>query len=162
MRAQTTITPREVNFPTPTWPKAFPLESERFFDTWNKFFNGFAYRPFEMVSVPEQTFQIPVEIAETEKELLVTAEVPGFTEKDLEVRIEPGRLFLTGRLYENKEEKGKKMLYTERTYNQIFRYVDLPIQVNPNDATATVKDGVLKITVHKAQPPKLVPISTIS
>jgi len=162
MRAQSTITPREVKFPTSTWPKAFSLEPEKFFDTWNRLFNTFAYRPFEMLSVPEQTFEIPVEISETEKELLVTAEVPGFAEKDLEVRVEPGRVFLTGKLYENKEEKGKKMLYTERTYNQIFRYVDLPIQVNPNDATATVKDGVLKITLHKAQPPKLVPISTIS
>ena len=162
MRAQTTITPREVKFPTSTWPKALSLEPEKFFDTWNRFFNTFAYRPFEMLNGPEQTFEIPVEISETEKELLVTADVPGFTEKDLEVRVEPGRVFLTGKLYENKEEKGKKMLYTERSYNQIFRYVDLPIQVNPNDATATVKDGVLKITLHKAQPPKLVPISTIS
>jgi HSP20 family molecular chaperone IbpA len=160
MKGHVAITPREGKFAVPTWPKTFPFETEGFFDNWNKFFN--AYRPFEMLNVPEQTLYIPVEIAETEKELLVTAEVPGFTEKELEVRVEPNRLFITGKVYENKEEKGKKTLYTERTYNQIFRYVDLPILVNPDHGTATVKDGVLKISLYKAQAPKLIPVSTIS
>lgn len=159
MKGQVAISPQS-KFNVPAFPKFFPFETETFFDTWNKFFN--AYRPFEMLNVPEQAFHIPVEISETEKELLVTAEVPGFTEKNIEVRVEPNRLFITGNVYENKEEKGKKTLYTERTYNQIFRYVDLPIQVNPDTGTATVKDGVLKITLYKAQAPKLIPVSTIS
>jgi HSP20 family molecular chaperone IbpA len=160
MKGQVAITPREVRFPTPAWPKMFPFETEGYFDTWNKFLN--TYRPFETLNVQEQTLHIPVEIAETEKELLVSAEVPGFTEKDLEVRVEPNRLFITGRIYDTKEDKGKKTLYTERIYNQIFRYVDLPMAVNADKATATVKDGMLKITLSKAQPPKLIPVSTIS
>ena len=160
MKGQVGITPREMRIPVPTWPKMFPFETEGVFDTWNKFFN--AFRPFEVANAPESTLSIPVEIAETEKELLVTAEVPGFTEKDLEVRVEPNRLFITGRIYDTKEDKGKKTLYTERIYNQIFRYVDLPMAVNADKATATVKDGMLKITLSKAQPPKLIPVSTIS
>src|SRR5689334_22355575 len=111
MKGQISITPREMKFPVPTWPK-FPFETETFFEPWNKFFS--AFRPYEMVNAPETTPYVPVEIAETEKELLVTAEVPGFTEKDLEVRIEPNRLFITGKTFENKEDKGKKTLYTER------------------------------------------------
>ena len=159
MKGQVAITPREMKVPVPTWPK-FPFETEAFFEPWNKFFN--AFRPFEVLNTPESTLSVPVEIAETEKELLVTAEVPGFTEKDLEVRVEPNRLFITGKVYENKEEKGKKTLYTERNFNQIFRYVDLPIAVNADKGTATVKDGMLKITLYKAQAPKLIPVSTIS
>lgn len=160
MKGQISVTPRQAKFAVPAWPKAFPFETETFFDTWNKFFN--AYHPFEMLNAPEQALYIPVEIAETEKELLVTAEVPGFTEKDIEVRVEPNRLFITGKVYDNKEEKGKKTLYTERTYNQIFRYVDLPIHVNPDQGTATVKDGILKIVLYKAQAPKLIPVSSVS
>jgi len=160
MKGQVAISPREMRFPLATWPKMFPYETESFFDTWNKFFS--AFRPFESLTTPESTLYVPVEIAETEKELLVTAEEPGFAEKDLEVRVEPNRIFISGKIYENKEEKGKKTLYTERTYNQIFRYVDLPIVVNPDNGTATVKDGVLKITLYKAQAPKLIPVSTIS
>jgi len=159
MKGQVAITPREMRFPVPTWPK-FPFETESVFEPWNKFFNTF--RPFEMFNAPETTPYIPVEIAETEKELLVTAEVPGFTEKELEVRVEPNRLFITGKIYEKTEEKGKKTLYTERTYNHIFRYVDLPIAVNTDKAAATVKDGVLKITLYKAQAPKLIPVSTLT
>ncbi|PYY12267.1 MAG: hypothetical protein DMG61_16910 [Acidobacteria bacterium] len=159
MKGQVAITPRDLKFPIPGWPKMFPFETEGLFDTWNKFFN--TYRPVEMLNAPE-TLHIPLEIAETEKELLVTAEVPGFTEKNLEVRIEPNRLFITGKIYDNTEEKGKKTLYTERVYNQIFRYVDLPIAVNPNNGIATVKDGVLRITLYKAQAPKLIPVTTIS
>lgn len=158
MKGQVAMTPRELKVPMPTWPKTFPFETENFFDTWNKFFNRF--HPFEGVNAPE-TCNIPVEIAETEKELLLTAEVPGFTEKELEVRVEPNRLFITGQVYE-KEEKGKKTLYTERAYNQIFRYIDLPIAVNPNNGTATVKDGVLKITLYKAQAPKLIPVTPLT
>jgi HSP20 family protein len=158
MKGQVSITPREMRFPVPTWPK-FPFETEAL-EPWNRFFN--ALRPFEMFNAPETATYVPVEIAETEKELLVTAEVPGFTEKDLEVRIEPNRLFITGKTFENKEEKGKKTLYTERSYNQIFRYVDLPIAVNAEKGTATVKDGVLKIALYKAQAPKLIPVSTVS
>ena len=154
------MTRPEVKFPIPAWPKMFPFETESFFDTWNKFFSG--YRPFEALNFPEHALQIPVEIAETEKELVVTAEVPGYTEKELEVRVEPNRLFITGTIYDNKEGKPKKTLYTERAYKQIFRYVDLPIAVNPDNATATVKDGVLKVVLFKAQAPKLIPISTIS
>lgn len=157
MKGQVGITPREI--PVPTFPRMFPFETEGVFDTWNKFFN--AFRPFEMLKTSESTY-VPVEIAETEKELLVTAEVPGFTEKELEVRIEPNRLFITGKIFENKEEKGKKTLYTERTCNHLFRYVDLPIAVSTDRATATVKDRVLKITLYKAQAPKLIPVSTVS
>ena len=58
----------------------FPLETEAVFDTWNEFFT--AFRPIETLNAPE-SLHMPVEIAETEKELLVTAEVPGFTEKEL-------------------------------------------------------------------------------
>ena len=158
MKGQIAITPRELKVPVPTWPK-FPFETEAFFEPWNKFFN--AFRPFEMFNAPETPY-VPVEIAETEKEVLVTAEVPGLTEKNLEVRVEPTRLFITGKTYENKEEKTKKTLYTERAYNQVFRYVDLPIQVDPEKGAATVKNGVLTITLYKAQAPKLIPISTIS
>jgi len=147
-----------MKFPVPTWPK-FPFETEGFFEPWNKFFP--ALRPFARFNAPETTY-IPVEIAETEKEILVTADVPGFTEKNLEVRVEPTRLFITGKTYENKEEKAKKTLYTERTCNQLFRYVDLPIHVDPEKGAATVKNGVLTITLYKAQAPKLIPVSTIS
>ncbi len=160
MKGQVSLSPRETKLSFPMWHKMFPFETEPFFESWNRVFNP--DRRFEMLSAPEQTFHVPVEISETEKELLITAEIPGFTEKNVEVRVEPNRLFITGNVYENKEEKGKKTLYTERTYNQIFRYVDLPIQVNPDTGTATVKDGVLKIVLCKAQAPKLIPVSTIS
>jgi HSP20 family protein len=160
MKGHVAITPREVKVPVPVFPKMFPFETESFFEPWNRLFNTF--RPFEAPNVPETQLSVPVEIAETEKELLVTAAVPGFGEKDLEVRVEPNRLFITGKIFENKEEKGKKTLYTEMGYNQIFRYVDLPIAVKADNGTATVKDGVLKITLYKAQAPKLIPVSNVT
>jgi len=164
MKGQVTLTPREVKYPIPAFSSLFPFEAEPF-DAFSKFFNAITRRGYEMLGTPginEQSLHVPVEIAETEKELLITAEVAGFTDKDLEVRVEPTRLFITGKTYDNKEEKGKKTLYTERSYNQLFRYVDLPIQVNPDNATATVKDGVLKITLFKAKAPKLIPVNAIS
>ncbi len=51
--------------------------------------------------------QVPLEISETESELKVTAALPGFTGKDIEVGVEPRRVFISGRREERSEDKKK-------------------------------------------------------
>lgn len=48
---------------------------------------------------------VPLELSETDTELTVRAEVPGFNEKDLEIVVEPGHLFVTGKSEKQTEEK---------------------------------------------------------
>lgn len=102
---------------------------------------------------------ISLELSETETELAVRAEVPGFSEKDLEIGVEPGRLFIKGRVEKKTEEKKKKTTYSEMSSNEIFRSISLPSDVDPERVTAVLKNGVLDITMAKAVPAKKVAVT---
>src|SRR5712691_5915153 len=86
----------------------------------------------------------PVDIRDTETELTICAEVPGFRERDLEVRIEPRRLFISAK----------------RQDNQIFFVLDLPAPIDPDKVNATLSDGVLEVKMLKAEAGKKIPVRT--
>ena len=101
---------------------------------------------------------VHVDITETEEGLAVRAEVPGFTAKDLEISIEPWRLTISGKRETKEEQKEKKIIYKEHCSDQIMRVVNLPFAVDGEKASATVKDGMLKVNVPKSAPAKKVPV----
>ena len=95
---------------------------------------------------------VSVELSETDTELAVRAEVPGFAEKDLEIGVEPGRLFIKGKVETKSEEKKKKTIYSEIATNEIFRSISLPSEIDPGKVTAVLRNGVLDVTMAKATP----------
>ena len=103
---------------------------------------------------------VHVNIAEAEDSLEVKAEVPGFSEKEIEVSVEPRRLTITGKreTETKKEEKKSKTVYSEFCSNQILRIVDLPASVDAEKTTATLKNGVLQLTMPKAAKAKTIEI----
>jgi HSP20 family protein len=99
-----------------------------------------------------------LEIAETDDALTVRAEVPGFTAKELDIRVEGNRLTIAGK-HESKEESTKgKTVYSERCANEILRSVYLPSDVDGTKVNATLKDGVLNLELPKAPHAKSVRI----
>ena len=104
---------------------------------------------------------VHVNIAESGESLEVKAEVPGFSEKEIEVSVEPSRLTITGkRETETKTEKQGKTVYSEFCSDQILRVVDLPASVDAGKATATLKNGVLQLTMPKAAGAKTIEIKS--
>ena len=103
---------------------------------------------------------VHVNIAEAEDSLEVKAEVPGFSEKDIEVSVEPRRLTITGKreTETRKEEKKSKTVYSEFCSDQILRTVDLPASVDAEKTSATLKNGVLQLTMPKAAMAKTIEI----
>jgi type II secretory pathway predicted ATPase ExeA/HSP20 family molecular chaperone IbpA len=97
----------------------------------------------------EILLRVPVDVTETETELTVRADVPGFREKDLEVRIAPRSLCILGRRQGTSDQKEGKTVYSERRSKQIFRMLDLPSEIDPDGMHATVSDGLLEIKVAK-------------
>ena len=95
---------------------------------------------------------VPLELSETDTELTVRAEVPGFNEKDLEIVVEPGRLFITGKSEKKTEEKKKKTVYSEISSNEIFRSISLPAEIDTEKVNAVLKNGILEISMQKAKP----------
>jgi HSP20 family protein len=101
---------------------------------------------------------VHLEIAETDEALTVRAEVPGFTAKELDIRVEGNRLTIAGK-HESKEESTKgKTIYSERCAREILRSVDLPSDVDGTKANATLKDGVLNLELPRAPQAKSVRI----
>lgn len=94
---------------------------------------------------------VHLQISETDGSLSVQAEVPGFTEKDLRVSVEPRRLTIVGKRETAEERKTGKTIYSERCSNQILRSADLPVAVDAaSDTVKAVYDqGVLTITLPK-------------
>jgi HSP20 family protein len=108
----------------------------------------------------EMLHPVNVNITETDAALEVRAEVPGFSEKELEIGIEPRKLAITGKRESSKEEKKGKTVYTESSSDQLLRVVELPAEVDATKATTTLKNGVLEITLPKvlaAQPVRIQP-----
>jgi len=99
-----------------------------------------------------------VDIAESDEALTVRAEVPGFSAKELEVGVEPHRLTISGKRETSEERTSKKTIYTEQCSNQIFRAINLPAQVDTSKVTATLKDGVLELSMPKAAKVQNVPV----
>lgn len=91
-----------------------------------------------------------LDIAESHDALTVHAEVPGFSAKELEVGVEPHRLTITGKRETSGERTSKNTIYMEQCSNQIFRAVNLPAEVDTSKLRATLKDGVLELSMPKA------------
>jgi len=93
---------------------------------------------------------IHLEIAETEHALNVRAEVPGFTAKELDIRVDGNKLIISGRP-DSKRENGKgEIIYSESFAKEIYRSVDLPAEIIGSNVNATLKDGILNLELPKA------------
>jgi HSP20 family protein len=101
---------------------------------------------------------IHLEMAESDDDLTVRAEVPGFSIKELEINVEPRRLTLVGKHEAQEERKKAKTIYSERCAKEILRVVYLPTDVDGSKASATLKDGILSIELPKAAHAKTVRI----
>ncbi len=92
---------------------------------------------------------VPIEIKDVDGKLDIRAEVPGFTAENLKVSVEPDRVTIKGDTEEKSEKKDAGTIYSEWRSNKLFRSIDLPNRVEPDKATATIKDGVLTLSIPK-------------
>lgn len=93
----------------------------------------------------------PVDIHETDHELVLKADVPDVKPEDIEVNFENGTLTLKGKREFEKKEEGKGYHRIERNYGTFVRAFSLPETIDPEKLTAGYKDGVLTITIGKKE-----------
>jgi HSP20 family protein len=87
-----------------------------------------------------------IEVSETDKEVKVTAEVPGLEEKDLNVELANGVLTISGE--KKSEAEDKERLFSERYYGRFERRI--PVEdVDQDKVSAAFKNGVLSVTMPK-------------
>ena len=92
-----------------------------------------------------------VDVAEDDKEYLITAELPEVKKEDVKVTLENGRLTITGERKFEKEEKNKKYHRVERSYGTFARSFTLPNDVDAAKVNAEFKDGMLRVRVAKSE-----------
>lgn len=97
------------------------------------------------------TFSPRVDVTETDKEVHVSAELPGMDEKNITVEMDDTAITVRGEKREEKEEKGKNWYTREQSYGAFHRVIPLPANVDGEKAKAKFKNGVLTITAPKRE-----------
>jgi HSP20 family protein len=93
-----------------------------------------------------------VDVTETDKQIEITAELPGLEEKDVQINVADNLLTIRGEKKAEKEEKDKDYRLVERSYGSFERTLELPDGVNPDTIKASIAKGVLTVTVPKPAP----------
>ena len=92
-----------------------------------------------------------VDVIEREKEYCIKAEMPGLSEKDVEVTVSDGRLTIRGEKKEERQEEKENYYLSERSYGSFQRSFQLPDTVDKDKIEATSKNGVLTIRLPKTE-----------
>ena len=102
-----------------------------------------------------------IDVKETDKEIVLHADVPGVSENDVNVSIEDGVLTVSGKRECTKKDKNERYHRVERSYGSFSRSVALPDNVDPAQVKANFENGVLEVRVPKPEllPPKKVTVS---
>jgi HSP20 family protein len=121
------------------------------------------FRPFSLLEEVEEMARSAFETGMTPKmdvfeengELVVRAELPGVSKKDLDINLEDDILTIKAEKKEEKEEgeKGTTHYTRERRFGQYIRYMKLPARVDAEKISATLKKGLLEIKLPKAEDP---------
>jgi len=106
-------------------------------------------RPKTSGSAREEQWKPPVDVVETEGELVVNVEIPGVDPKDLDVSLSEGTLFIKGEKKPEPEEKQEDYLHLERDYGPFTRSIRLPAKVQSDKINASYKNGVLTVVLPK-------------
>jgi len=92
-----------------------------------------------------------VDIYETENELVLSAEIPGLSEKEVEIKVEDNTLTLKGERRFEKETKEENYHRIERSYGSFYRAFTLPNSIDPDKIQAEHENGVLRVSMPKRQ-----------
>ena len=114
------------------------------------FFHSLAWRP--VVRLMEDQPMMRIDLKEDDKQYLVTAEIPGVKKEDIKVSIDGNQVALSAEVKREKEEKeGEKVLRSERYHGRVARTLLLDDSVDQANASARYENGVLELTLPKAQ-----------
>ncbi len=127
--------------------QALQRDMNRLFD---EFFREFGLAPFRPFEERWDVFSPRIDMVEGDKEIKVSAELPGMDEKDIDISLSHDVLTIRGEKKEEEEYRGKNYYRMERSYGSFQRSIPLPCEVDDDKAEAIFKRGVLTITLPKA------------
>lgn len=107
-------------------------------------------------SLARNAFSPVMDVSETDKEIIVKAEVPGIDLKDLDISLVGNTLTISGEKKDDREEKGEQFHRVERSFGSFSVSIGLPCDVQESKIESEQKNGVLLLKIPKAEPEQIV------
>ncbi len=127
-------------------------EMERMFD---EFAGSWPLRRLGQFLAPAEGVILPsVDVEETEQEVILRAELPGIRKEDLEVDVAEQQVTIKGERKEERVMKDTTFYQKENTYGSFLRRLELPASVVPEKAAGKLENGILTLTLPKAESAK--------
>ena len=102
----------------------------------------------------EQTWPVALDVVEEKDQYVLKADLPGINKEDIKVSLESGILTITGERKAETEDKDKQVHRVERSYGRFVRSLNVGTNIDESKIRASYKDGVLQLTVPKAEAAK--------
>lgn len=90
-----------------------------------------------------------MDMEENDSAYVLHLEVPGVSAKDMTISVEDGVLVITGEKHNERREQTRRVLTEERFYGRFYREIALPVDADLDHLTASIKQGILTVTVPK-------------
>lgn len=98
-----------------------------------------------------QGMSVPLDVVESENSFQIKMDAPGLEAKDISVQMHGNTLTLSGQRQDEKESKDKTFYRMERRSGSFSRTISLPCAINESEAVAEYSNGVLTLTLPKAE-----------
>lgn len=132
---------------------SFPSDMFSLQREMNKVFDSF-FRGVDEPGLLNASWTPAVDVAEEENDYIVKVELPGVSKDDVKITLESNILTVRGEKKAEKEINEKNYHRTERSYGSFQRSFTLPTSVKNDKIDAEYKDGILSITLPKAEEAK--------
>lgn len=95
-----------------------------------------------------------LDVHEDKDNFVIKAEMPGMRKEDIEVSLNAGALSISGERKQESESKDREWIRSERSFGRFQRTLELPTSVQADKVSAEYRDGILTITLPKAEEAK--------
>ena len=107
-------------------------------------------------SMPKFTFPelgrfITVKMGETDRELILRAELPGFSKDEVKLKVTPKTFFISAEKRKQSIERDKNFFKTEKGFSSASRMISLPEEVRTEGVKAKFENGILEVTMQKKE-----------
>ena len=132
----------------------------RFEEMMNRMFENFSGKTTSrrLLSSGERGAVVPseyrepfIDVMESDKEIIATAEMPGLEKQDIKINVTEDMLEISAETKQEEKRKEKGYIYRERRSGSYYRAISLPSPVDPDNSKATYENGVLEIKMPKTE-----------
>jgi HSP20 family protein len=121
----------------------------------HKMMRDFMKKPFGLTGmgslISRQLKTIPIDLSETDGEMIAKADLPGFSKEEIRLKVTETTIEISAEKKKHIVQREKNIFRQERSYGAMKRTMPLPYAVKPDETKAKFENGVLSITMPKAE-----------